>query len=214
MRKKLLFEETDIRIHGAVSLETGRCTVYEFELLAESYRETANRSVEALAKDDVFLSRGYGSIAFRVFPIIFLYRQSLELTVKAIILAGAPLVEYHGDPVDLRLVYREHNFEKLRPIVEKVMEALGFDWDFRIAGLRSLRDFRRLLAEFDEFDPTSTVCRYPVDGVGNPSMDDTRCFNLFKFAAAMDSILEALEIVPGAAKTTVDQYFSYLYETR
>jgi hypothetical protein len=212
VKRKLLFEDADVRIQGTVELETGRSTIYEFELLAESYRETANRAVEALASDEAFLNRGYGSIAFRAWPIIFLYRQALELTLKAIIIAGAPMIEYHGGEIDMRIVYSEHNFEKLRPMVEQVMEQMRFGWNFDVAGLRSLQDFRKLLAEFDDFDPTSTVCRYPVNGAGKPSMDNARCFNLFKFAAAIDTVLEAIAIAPNTIDTTVDQYFSYAHE--
>jgi hypothetical protein len=211
---KILFGETDIRIRGAVSLETGRDATYEFELLAESYHQTANVAVEALAKDERFESMGWGSVSFRAFPVVFLYRQALELLIKGIIVAGAPMVELDGGDVDMSVVYSEHNFEKLRPMVEKVMEAMGFGWDFDVPALRSLKDFRRLLSEFDQFDPTSTVCRYPVDGGGNPSMEDTRCFNLFRFAETMDSILEALAIAPGAISATVDQYLSHLQEMR
>jgi hypothetical protein len=126
--------------------------------------------------------------------------------VKGIIVAGAPLTEFLGEPIDMRIVYKEHNFEKLRPLVEKVMEATGFVWDFGVSGLRSVQDFRRLLAEFDEFDPNSTICRYPVDGIGNPSMKSVRRFDLFGFAEMMDAMLEALSVAPGAIGLTVDQY--------
>lgn len=209
-KTRLLFEETDIRLLGAVSLETGRDAAFEFELLAESYHLTANAAVEALAANDSFQRAGWGSIAFRAFPVIFLYRQALELTVKAIIISGAPLAEYHGDKIDRGVLYREHNFEKLRPFAETVMKSVGFGWDFGVPRLASLSDFRRLLAEFDQFDPSSTTCRYPVDGSGKPSFGGTRTFNLYKFAETMDSILEALAVAPGAISSTIDEYFSSL----
>jgi len=78
--------------------------------------------------------------------------------------------------------------------------------------LRSLEEFRKVLAEFDGFDPTSTLCRYPVDGAGNPSIDEARCFNLFTFADTMDSILEALSVAPGAISASVEQYLSHIAE--
>src|SRR4051794_23381607 len=101
MKEKILFAETNIRMRGAVSLETGRDAAFEFELLAESYRDTANVAVQALADDDAFARAGWGSIAFRAFPVIFLYRQALELLVKSIIVAGTPLLEFHGDSIDI-----------------------------------------------------------------------------------------------------------------
>lgn len=212
MRRKLLFERTDVRIQGTVSLETGRDTIYEFELLSDSYRETANRAVEALATDAAFLNRGYGSASFRAFPVIFLYRQALELILKAIIVAGAPAIECERRDIDVGTEYKHHSFERLRPLVELILETTGFGWNFGVPHLRSLEEFRKVLAEFDEFDPTSTLCRYPVDGAGNASFDEARCFNLFTFADTMDSILEALSVAPGAISASVEQYLSYIAE--
>jgi len=73
-----------------------------------------------------------------------------------------------------------------------------------IAGLYCLADFRRLLSEFDAFDPNSTVCRYPVDGAGNPAIEPERTFNLFNFAEALDQKLEALSVAPGAVAAMLD----------
>ena len=143
---------------------------------------------------------------------IFLYRQALELILKAIIVAGAPAIDdEHGDSAR-SAVYKQHNFEKLRPWVEAVMEVMGLSYDFGVPHLRSREEFRKILADFDQFDPTSTVCRYPVDAGGNPSIDGVRCFNLFTFSKTLDGILEALSVAPGVISAAVEQYSTYLVE--
>jgi hypothetical protein len=78
--------------------------------------------------------------------VIFLYRQALELTLKGIIVAGSELVEYHGGEIHLVALYRNLNFEKMRADVERVFEAMGWDWNLGIAGFTTVNDFRRVLA--------------------------------------------------------------------
>jgi hypothetical protein len=135
-------------------------------------------------------------------PVIFLYRQALELLLKSIILTGACVL--NTEVAAQQVVLKEHNFEKLRPFIELVIEATGLGWNFGVAGLHSLADFRRLLSEFDAFDPSSTVCRYPLNGAGNPAIAVERTFNLFSFAEAIDEKLAALSVAPGAVAAVLD----------
>src|ERR1044071_2561543 len=191
VKKRRLFENDDHSAGGGIYLQTGRMPPpFEFELLSDAYRETAAVAVQALAHDEMFIRAGAGSTAFRALSVIFLYRQALELILKSIILTGARVLD--AEEAALQIALKEHNFEKLRPLIEQVLSATGLGCNFGVAGLRSLADFRRLLAEFDAFDPNSTVCRYPVDNSGNPAIEVERTFNLFNFAEAIDEKLEAL----------------------
>jgi hypothetical protein len=69
-----------------------------------------------------------------------------------------------------------------------------------------------LLAEFDEFDPTSAVSRYPVDTAGKPTMAKARCVNLFDFAMTIDAVLGILDHAPGTIHALVEDYPSYAAE--
>jgi hypothetical protein len=212
MKEKTLFKDSDIRIGGSVTLKNGWDAAIEFGILAEAYRESAQATVSALAADDVFSRLISAHQSFRAYPVFFLYRQALELTLKGIILAGADLIALEGE-VDQAALYRNHNFERLRPDVEKVFEAIGWGWNFGIPGFQNIKDFRRLLSEFDEFDGTSTVCRYPVNGDGTPSIENGRCVNLFDFAETIDAVLEAMSHVPDTVQTLAEEYMSNLSET-
>lgn len=212
MKKKTLFKDTDIRIAGSVSLQNGWITAAEFGMLAESYREAAQAVVNTLADDEVFTHSISLRQGIRAYPVFFLYRQALELTVKGIIVAGMELVEFQGESIDMEALYRNHNFEKMRPDLERVMEAMGWGWNLGIPGFTTVGDFRRLLAEFDEFDPTSAVSRYPVDTTGKPTMAEARCVNLFDFAMTIDAVLEVLDHAPGTIHGLVEDYLSYAAE--
>jgi hypothetical protein len=202
VKSRRLFDNDDHPAGGNIYLQTGRMPAFEFELLSDAYRETAAVAVQALARDENFIRARAGSTAFRALPVIFLYRQALELLLKSIILTGACLLDSHDTAQ--QVVLKEHNFEKLRPLIEQVIEGSGLGWNFGVTGLHCLADFRRLLSEFDAFDPNSTVCRYPVDGAGNPAIEPERTFNLFNFAEALDQKLAALSVAPGAVAAVLD----------
>jgi hypothetical protein len=210
--KKMLFKDTDIRLAGSISLRNGWIAAVEFGMMAEAYREAAQAAVNALSEDEIFTHSSSTAQGFRAYPVIFLYRQALELTLKGIIVAGSDLVEYEGGEINLVALYHNHNFEKMRPDVERVFEAMGWDWNLGIPDFTTVGDFRKTLAEFDEFDGTSAVCRYPVNTDGTPSMEKERCINLFEFALTIDALLEVLEHAPGTIHALAEDYLSYAAE--
>lgn len=212
MKIRTLFKDTDVRIAGSVALQNGWDAAVEFGMLADSYREAAQAVVNTLSADGVFPQSISTGNSFRAYPAFFLYRQALELTLKGIIVAGSELMEYEGRPVDMKALYQSHNFEKMRLDVERVFEATGWGWNFDIIGLRSVEDFRRLLAEFDEFDGSSSACRYPVDSAGKPSFAEQRSVNLYDFAETIDALLEVLGHTPTTIGGLVDEYLSYCAE--
>ncbi|MGA8807397.1 MAG: hypothetical protein WB973_05925 [Thermoanaerobaculia bacterium] len=111
MKAKTLFKETDIRIAGSVALQNGFISAAEFGMLAESYREAAQAVVNTLAEDEVFTHSISLRQGIRAYPVFFLYRQALELTVKGIIVAGMDLVEFQGESIDVEALYQNHNRE-------------------------------------------------------------------------------------------------------
>jgi hypothetical protein len=212
MKKKTIFKDTDIRIAGSVDLQNGWSAAVEFGMMAAAYRQAALAAVNALSSDDIFQRSISTAESFRAYPVFFLYRQALELTLKGIILAGQDLVEYQGGEIDLEKLYHNHNFETMRPDVERVMEAMGWGWNLGIPGFTTINDFRRLLAEFDEFDESSAACRYPVDTHGKPSFAEQRCVNVFDFAETIDAFLEVLDHAPATIMSLAEDYLSYAAE--
>ncbi|HEX7154376.1 MAG TPA: hypothetical protein VF618_23020 [Thermoanaerobaculia bacterium] len=212
MKKKALFKDADIRTPGSIDLQNGWNEAVEFGMMAEAYREAAQAAVNALADDEIFPGSISSAQSFRAYPVFFLYRQALELTLKGIILAGKDLLEYEGEEIDLEKLYHNHNFEALRADVERVMDAMGWGWNLGIPGFTTVGDFRRLLAEFDAFDGTSAVCRYPVDTNGKPSVAERRCVNVFDFAATIDALLEVLDHAPSTITSLAEDYLIYAPE--
>ena len=92
-----------------------------------------------------------------VFPIIFNYRQFIELSLKYILSA-------YGPSVGIAAIWDSHSLAKLWAEVLKVFEGYGAR-----DGDGTEQAVGELIAEFDKVDPRSFAYRYPVDTRGHPT---------------------------------------------
>lgn len=96
-----------------------------------------------------------GDRDFLVFPIIFNYRQFLELSLKS-------LLSNYGRHVDVNENWKSHDLALLWSEFEKMLEIFGTpdpdDADPIV---------KEIVAEFSKIDPGSYSYRYPVDKNGN-----------------------------------------------
>jgi hypothetical protein len=184
----------------------------EFGMYAENFRAAARYLVKELSEDELFTHSASTTQSFRAYPAFYLYRHAFELALKGIIVAGADLVAHLGGGMNEAL-YTNHGFKVLQLDLERVFEAIGWDWDLGIPGFKTVQDFRRVLAEFDEFDRSSAVCRYPVTAAGKASMEKQQCVNLFEFAETMEALLEVVNELPSTVTLEVDRYFSALSDS-
>lgn len=116
-----------------------------WSVYADGYKEAADIVVERIKE-------GYGHQDFLVYPIMFLYRQYLELTIKCLIRkAWSLLNENEADDLgshDIRRYWR-----MCRVLLERVAPG---------DSVEELGHIGRLIDEFGEYDPTSFSFRYPV----------------------------------------------------
>ena len=150
-------------------------TPYEWDLYAQGYKLAADllvQHVKRTGEDQDTL----------VYPIVFLYRQYLELRLKELIKEGTQLV---GTPDGLS---KTHNIDKLwaqcRTIIEKV-------WPEGPSG--DLDAVKNCIHQFSEKDPCSTAFRYPRDTDGRRSLPDLRPINLLHLSTVMDGLSSLLE---------------------
>ena len=119
----------------------------------DGYRTAADRLVEVAAADRTLLDAV-------IYPIVFLYRQYLELSLKAMIRDLDVLLEHNRRPP---------TGHRLRPLFDRFRST--FSEFCRNIG-ESMPDVSRIALLIDEFhvaDPTSVVFRYPTDQDGQPS---------------------------------------------
>lgn len=158
------------------------------ELYTAGYKEAADALV------DVVASRK-GSADSLIFPIVFLYRQYLELRLKSLLQDGRRLLDqkHKKEP--------EHQLLNLWHPVKEILEKIWPDGDVaRIQAVDSL------IKQFEEADPRSTSFRYPkkLDGGKAVDLKEQRISlrNLAKVIGAMSILLD------GAADG-ISEYQSY-----
>ncbi|GJL77561.1 MAG: hypothetical protein NPINA01_05500 [Nitrospinaceae bacterium] len=145
-----------------------------WDLYASGYKDAADTLIENVIQtqrnQDLF-----------VFPVVFLYRQYLELRMKKLIQEGNNLFDISIKTKD------SHKLDKLwkqtRGILEKVWPDEKNDLD----------SIETLINEFSQVDPTSTAFRYPVNLDGKASIEGLSHINLRNLLETMGSIAKILD---------------------
>src|SRR4051812_27294719 len=119
---------------------------------AEGYRRAAEILVQHIADTE----RDQDVL---VYPIVFMYRQAIEISLKRLIVIGTQLIDRPTEvPRHHRLVLL---WRQCRPIIEEVWPD-GPKEDLDVVGA--------VLEDFEALDPISTVFRYPVNNEGQASL--------------------------------------------
>lgn len=182
-------------LQGFVNLGSGwRRPAEEFGLYAEAFHKAAKKLTEVLADDPTY-------DPLDACPIVYLYRHSTELYLKAVLRAGEPL---------LRLQGREPTFDAssltshpLRPLLVPLKELFGaMDWS------ESYEEVALFVQPLDEMDSNSFAFRYPVDKKNVGALPASFVFNVLAFASAADSCLkvlyDALYSIEARTEATID----------
>lgn len=152
---------------------------------AVSYRNAAHTLVAFQEQ------RGIGSINHAACPIVFLYRHSLELYLKAMIFRAARLTIDEGELTRiLPRLWKEHSLVRLLEMATPVLRALD---SYIPVGLRGVHEkVLDLATRIDEVDPGSYSFRYPVTPSGTSSLPTHLMVSIFVFAEHADAALDDL----------------------
>lgn len=118
-------------------------------MLMTGYKQGADLMVEKASKHR-------GDRDALVFPIVFNYRQFIELSLKF-------LIAQYGPDVGIQAIWNSHDLGMLWKTLKRVLREYGqSDAD------QTDRVVAGVIAEFAKVDPYSFSYRYPVDTKGNP----------------------------------------------
>ncbi|MGL4602787.1 MAG: hypothetical protein ACRCU9_01470 [Iodobacter sp.] len=129
-------------------------------LYAAGYKEAADLLVNSVEE------RRAGQDTL-VYPVLFLYRQYLELALKDLIRMAMQLTDIEGD------FPKHHKINHLWETCHKLL--LSIEPDDSVV---ELKEIGRLICDFSKVDPTSMAFRYPEDKDGNPSLPGITHINL------------------------------------
>jgi hypothetical protein len=153
---------------GNVVLNLFNTPETELALVAEEYHKAAKLLIEKGVTNDL-----------AAYPIVYLYRHALELSVKSVLILGdeAGIVSV-ADPFKYK-----HKLSGLLPDVKHLFVALH------------VRDYDRLaevVSEFEKVDPENQAFRYTVKKSGGPSIGLGFTFSVAELAKVLDPVLEQL----------------------
>src|SRR5262245_12930551 len=154
---------------------------------AEGYRLAADLLVQ-------HVSDTKSNQDFLIYPIVFLYRQAIEVALKYLLLTGSQLL-------DLKPVIP--NQHRLVPLWKQCRVILERVWPE--GPKEELDAVGEVLHQFDGRDPVSTVFRYPVDTSGRASLSVSEQINIRNFSEVANRVFSLLD----ASGSGVSEYLQH-----
>jgi hypothetical protein len=115
-----------------------------------------------------------------------LYRDALELHLKALVGEGSGFLRSRTDPISLSPT---RSLRWLAQIVCQIIRTVGWESDFTCEGVSSLADFSALIDEVESFNPVTRAIRAARAKDPNSVSQYYRTFNVVEFAKKMDGLL-------------------------
>ena len=148
------------------------------ELYAIGYKEAGDRLVEFVLAKARYLD-------VMVFPILFLYRQYIELRLKEIIMEGKILLEEGSS-------YPKHHkisdlWNTAKSIAIRVFKKDNEPPDFDYA--------EHVITEFSKIDPESLSFRYPESKSEENQFAGITCINIRRAAVHINELAKGLESI-------------------
>lgn len=151
----------------------------------QGYKEAAEILVEHTLNDKTGLDT-------LIYPILFLYRQCLELQLKFLIRLGSRLLD------SPRRAPTTHDFKKLWTDCKVILEKIFNNKD----DLRSIKNIGEIILQLSEADPDAQAFRYPKDTKGNETLTGISHIN----TKAVSDTLGAIILLLDGAETGIIEY--------
>ena len=143
-------------------------------------------------------ARRRGRRQIDILPVLFLYRHSIELLAKAVILSGNQLMQQRGagqDEGDLFDSFgrTRHRLLPLLDSIRQVFEYAHWEWYWPKSAVESFDDARRVIEELDALDPDSFNFRYPTTIRAERAISPGHMIGQRTILAVLDDLAESLD---------------------
>ena len=156
----------------------------EIMMYARSLHRTAMKLVASLDLEP------NPKTAWDACPVVLLYREAVELHLKALVDEGGDFLKERTDSITLG---KTHSLRWLAQIVGQIIKAVRWENEFKCEGVASLADFSALVNDLEELDPVAVVVRpgnrRPDSWVPNQLLPP----NVFRFAKRLDALIDLLD---------------------
>jgi len=160
-------------LNACVGRNGGPYTFYDYSL---GYYESGNNISEQL-----FINNDH--IDLKVYPIVFLYRQYIELMIKHLYLSASSILL--GEPKRLGNHKIYDKWESLLAIMKAESQLELDDKDFT--------EISKMIKEFEDIDPKGETFRYPISNDGVLHLQDIIHINIKILYDNMKKIYECFE---------------------
>lgn len=163
----------------------------EFGYYGSGFLEAARTLARSFAR------RG-GKRQIDILPVLFLYRHTIELLAKAIILSGNQLMQQRGAGQDERAIFDQfhrwrHRLLPLLDSIGKIFEYAHWEWYWPKSAVESFDDARKVIEELDVLDPDSFNFRYPTTLRGERAISPDHMIAQRTVLAVLDDLAESLD---------------------
>ena len=134
-------------------------------------------------------------------PVILLYRQAVELHLKALVGEGGTSL---ATPTDNITLSKTHSLRWLAQIVCQIIKAVKWEGEFKCKGVASLADFSALVNELEELDPVSYVVRSDHRGLPGNVPPPLQKANVLELVPRLDALLDLLAATADGLAATWD----------
>lgn len=146
------------------------------------------------------IAQGGGRQNVLIYPIVFAYRQYIELQLKEIIVNNRSYLGIH------KAFPRIHYIDELWQILREDLQKIDKDADL---GFIKTEGYQEILKKYDaleadlkrfaQWDPDSTYFRFPVDSRGFPIVIDLKDISFKELSGLIESISETLDAISAGA---------------
>jgi len=143
-------------------------------------------------------ARRRGRRQIDILPVLFLYRHSIELLAKAVILEGNRLMQQGNAGQDEGKIFAKfgrsrHRLLPLLDPIRQVFEYAHWEWHWPKSAVESFDDARRVIEELDALDPDSLSFRYPTNIRGERAISRDHSIGQRTILAVLDDLAESLD---------------------
>lgn len=145
-------------------------THFPWDIYAAGYKDAANALVKAVMERQA-------SLDSVIYPLVFIYRQAIELQLKIILPVARRL---NGDP---EKADHGHGLRHLWYDLKKLLKEISPE--YKDKNIAVMQDF---IMQLDVIDPASIAFRYPKGKEGNDTLPDLRYINVRHLSEIMNSM--------------------------
>jgi len=135
-------------------------------------------------------------------PVVLLYRQALELHLKALVGEGSNFLPSPTDPITL---LKTHSLRWLAQIVGQIIRAVKWESDFKCESIANFADFSALVNELEGMDPVACVVHSSSRGGHGSVPHQLEPPKVVQIARRLDALLDLLDATADALAAEWDQ---------